>query len=140
MPLAVPTQKRPPGKYASHPYPVLVDENAYLSSAQAMAITRRLVLQKQNIEDAYVSTATPLSIAVSSALISKSIDDDAYISTAMPLSIAILEPLIKREVKDAYLSSARPLAIKRKLTLISYEHPSDDAYLSSAKPINILIY
>ena len=42
MPLAVPTQKRPPGKYASHPYPVLV-ENAYKATpltAISAAITK----------------------------------------------------------------------------------------------------
>ena len=32
MPLAVPTQKRPPGKYASHPYPVLVDDKLGVSA------------------------------------------------------------------------------------------------------------
>ena len=32
MPLAVPTQKRPPGKYASHPYPMLVEDELILSA------------------------------------------------------------------------------------------------------------
>lgn len=36
MPLAVPTQKRPPDKYASHPYPILVDEDAYTASIEVL--------------------------------------------------------------------------------------------------------
>lgn len=33
MPLAVPTQKRPPGKYASHPYPIFLDESMAVFAA-----------------------------------------------------------------------------------------------------------
>ena len=32
MPLAVPTQKRPPGKYASHPYPLLLTDSTNIKS------------------------------------------------------------------------------------------------------------
>ena len=136
MPLAVPHQ-RPPSKYASHPYPVLVDEDAYSSTSLAISAIQRTILHRANEVDSYISTVKPLSSAVRDLLIEKYVED-AYVSTATALSASIRDLLITRRIDDpdAYVSTAKPLSASSKEVLIRYYNPDPDAYVSTATALS----
>ncbi|WP_296193626.1 MULTISPECIES: hypothetical protein [unclassified Psychrobacter] len=138
MPLAVPTQKRPPSKYASHPYPTAL-EGAYVVTTKPLTISRRDVLKISHEYESYITLAKPKSIAVRSALISFNAVPEAYTVSAKPKSIDIKLPLVVLStVPEAYTVSAKPKSISSKSLLIKY-YPKDEAYVITAKPLSIKI-
>ena len=138
MPLAVPHQK-PPSKYASHPYPFLIDEDACTSTIRVLDITLELILKDATINDVYQPDVMPLDIFQRSILINKHIDEnEAHTSTVRPLDITLKSLLISKYINDdVYQSSVKPLNITLNSILITHRVYDIDAYTSEVKPLDI---
>lgn len=138
MPLAVPTQKRPPGKYASHPYPVLIDEDIYQAVVKPLDITLIQILKDTLITEAYGAAFMPLDFKLESALKRKDIDDlEAYIGIVKPLDFK-LESIIKRMDigYDGYQPTVKALNFNRRRVLIEYANADDEIYKVVVKPLD----
>ena len=139
MPLAVPTQKRPPSKYASHPYPILVDEDVYISAISPIDITLAQMLKEGFLDEAYSPRVTPLAIMLKEPLIRIDINNEAYSPRVTPLAIMLKEPLIRIDINnEAYSPRVTPLAIITRTLLIEH-FVVGDAYQSAVKPLNVTL-
>lgn len=139
MPLAVPHQ-RPPSKYASHPYPVLVDEDAYSPNVKPIDIVLRKILQETYINDAYIPSITATDFTLEPSLKSRNIDDDAYTPTVTVMNV-LLEPALKNIniSGGAYQPIMKPLNLTLKRVVIDYIHPNDDAYKITVKTLDFIL-
>ena len=125
MPLAVPHQ-RPPSKYASHPYPVLVNEDAYSVSVKILDITLTQILKEHYIEDSYMPSVRLLDVLMESQLKRKDINGDATIVSVKLLNVTKRELLTKLNVNgDGTTRIVKLLDIKKQKLLI--EHNINDA-------------
>lgn len=128
-------------KYASHLYPVLIDEEGYQVGVKPLDITQREILKERFFDDAYTPSVKPLDITLRNLLRRKNIDDaEAYIPSVTPLDITLKQPLITLKIdKDAYQPSVTPLDITLKRTLIENVVPDRHAYQPSVKPLDITL-
>ena len=90
IPIATVLQK-PPSKYASHPYPVLTDEDAYSASVKPLNIVLKSSVESMTVsEDSYNSTVKPLSFALRTVVVGYyGSDDDKYVATVKPLAFKL---------------------------------------------------
>lgn len=82
MPLAVPHQ-RPPSRYASHPYPVLVEEGACLVAVCPLGFILKENLMSEQVQ----SSVSPLSVTLKNVYIKKDVDGDKYVCDVTALDI-----------------------------------------------------
>lgn len=127
-------------KYASHPYPILIDEDAYQPSVKPLDITLKQILKEGFASDAYTASVKPLDITLKSLLSSRFIDSDAYIPSVKPLDITLKQPVVIERINgDAYQPSVKPLNITLKRVLIEHIVKDKDAYMPSVKPLYITL-
>lgn len=82
MPLAVPHQ-RPPSKYASHPYPVLIDEDVFITAVCPIGFT----LKENLITEQIKYSVSPLSASLKNVYIKKDVDGGKYVCDITALDI-----------------------------------------------------
>lgn len=144
MPLAVPHQK-PPSKYASHPYPVLVDEDVLDTTLKPLniSVTRSL------IEDNLQPILTPLDVVVINVV--KPIEtylgygESRIALLIKPLDVVVTNKVKPIEVYQAYETellkpNIKPLAVKVKnvFQVIPYNNSSEKIELN-VKPLNVVV-
>lgn len=141
MPLAVPTQKRPPDKYASHPYPVLVDEGMYQPIVSPLDFTLLVLLHRYYMHDIFISTTKPLDFLLKPTLLEVSIDDnEVYQPSTKPTDFTLKPVLIGADINgDYHMAIVSPLSFSLKSVVVRYYHPDDDGYQPMVKPLNITL-
>lgn len=145
MPLAVPHQ-RPPSKYASHPYPVLMDEDVLVNTLKPLniSVTRSL------IEDNLLPILTPLDVVVINVIIPSETyfgyGESHIASSVKPLDVVVVVNVLKPiEIHQAYptemlIPNIKPLAVKVKnvFQVISYNNPPEQIKFN-IKPLNVVV-
>lgn len=144
MPLAVPTQKRPPDKYASHPYPVLVDEDVLVNTLKPLNIN----VTRSLIEDNLLPILTPLDVVVINVIV----PSETYFGYGESHIAPLIKPLdvvinVVKLIEDyqAYGTellqpSIKPLAVKVKniFQVISYNNPPEKIKFN-VKPLDVVV-
>ena len=141
IPLGVPIQKRPPDKYASHPYPFLLND-AYNITAKPSSITIKKILSKVYESDNYQASVTPLGIKLKEPIVVlNGLEPQYYLASVKPLNIKLKEPIIVLDGLESqyYLASVQPLNIIIKQILIKYIQDDFEAYQASVNPLNITL-
>lgn len=139
MPLAVPHQ-RPPSKYASHPYPVLVDEDIFSVSISPLNIELIQILKEALADDAYQASVKAIHLTLRELLTKVFIDADAYSASVQPLNIALKEPLIKLNIdKEGYQLIVKPLDITLKRLLLDLYVNDKEGYQPIVQPLDITL-
>lgn len=141
MPLAVPHQ-RPPSKYASHPYPVLIDDTLLIPSVAIIAAELRTVIVTLNESSKYSANVTPLDIEVKTTLFYRTVNDpSSVIGFIEPLDITTKSALINnfQYDKSANTASIAPLDFNVKSSLIYYFGYEKQATAASITPLDIMI-
>lgn len=139
MPLAVPHQK-PPSKYASHPYPLLIDEDAYLPTVKPLNIALIQLLQEVSIDEAFAVGITPLNITKKEPLVQIIVDNEGCSVSLKPLSILRKEPLVRINVMtDAVQPFVNSKNIVMKRVLIEHYEAYSDGCIPSIHPLNITL-
>ena len=145
MPLAVPTQKRPPSKYASHLYPVLVDEDALTNTLKPLnvRVTRSL------IEDNLLPILTPLDVVVINVIVPSETYfgyGESHIAPLIkPLNIVVINAIKPVEIYQAYETellqpNIKPLAVivKNVFQVIPYNNPPEQIKFN-VKPLDVVV-
>lgn len=143
MPLAVPHQK-PPSKYASHPYPVLIED--------ALAITLKplnVSVRQSLFEDGLLPILTPLDVVVINVII----PSETYVGYAeshiapliKPIDVVVTNVIKPVEIYQAYGTESlqpniKPLAVivKNVYQVIPYNNPPEQIKFN-VKPLNVVI-
>ena len=145
MPLAVPTQKRPPDKYASHPYPVLVDEDVLGITLKPLNI----IVTRSLIEDNLLPILTPLDVVVINVIIPSETYlgyGESHIAPLVkPLNVVVINVIKPVEVYQVYETellqpNIKPLAVKVKnvFQTIPYNNPPEQIKFN-IKPLNVVV-
>lgn len=150
------TQQKPPSKYASHLYPVLVEkQDGYISSVKPLDITHREILKERffggefnedgshngDIEG-YSPSVIPLDILLESVMKERYIDpEEAYTPSVTPLDITLKNLLssTRQDPKESYIPSVKPLDISKLELLIEHWVDESKAYIPSVKPLDITL-
>ena len=122
MPLAVPHQ-RPPSKYASHPYPVLVEDVVVsLPAVSALNITMRQLLKYAYFEVAAISpTLRAFDIKLESSI--KTIQFSDYIKPSLKaLDIVLRKPITAVYVADTLKPKIKALDIRKNISIRYYDN------------------
>lgn len=145
MPLAVPTQKRPPDKYASHPYPLLVDEDVLDITLKPLNVSVRRTL----FEEGLLPILTPLDVVVINVIVSTETYfgyGESHIAPLVkPLDVVVINVIKPVEIYQAYGTellqpSIKPLAVKVKnvFQVIPYNNPPEQIKFN-VKPLNVVV-
>lgn len=139
MPLAVPTQKKPPSKYASHPYPVLVNE-ALNVSLTVLDFTNEVI---PIYEPAYQLSMKPLDFTLKDLVLRVKVDDkDGLLLDMRPLDFTlervVLDKKIYIDAPDVFDITIKPLDFLLKNTVITHKVDSRalDSYQITIKPLD----
>lgn len=141
MPLAVPHQ-RPPSKYASHPYPVLVDEDAYQPTVKPLDFILKLGVF---VDDSYLSKLKPLDFTLRDRLRLSYVDNkESFDVSVAPLDFSLVlvappEPLEYIVSEDATNISLKPINFTLKRLLILWTVKDNPAYMPSIKPLDFTL-
>ena len=144
MPLAVPHQK-PPSKYASHPYPVLVDEDVLVNTLKPLNIN----VTRSLIEDNLLPILTPLDVVVINVIVPSETYfgyGESHIAPLVkPLDVVMINVIKPVEVYQAYETellqpNIKPLAVKVKnaFQVIPYNNPPEQIKFN-VKPLNVVV-
>lgn len=139
MPLAVPHQ-RPPSKYASHPYPFLIDEDAYSPTVKSLDFTLKAVLTQFFFDSYYHPLAKPLDFTLKPILIDVNIEGDGYKPLVKPMDFVLKDILNIISVGGcSYQPKTRPLDFLLEMIVVRYYHPNEDKYKPSVKPLDFTL-
>ena len=142
MPLAVPHQK-PPSKYASHPYPILISEDAYRSTIKTLDITLKRMLHKVDLSEALQPTLKTLDITLRSVLLNKSIDNGGALApTLKTLDITLYRaPPMKHEstIASGLQPTLKTLNITLRRLLIQHSVSEESAVQPTLKTLDITL-
>lgn len=131
---------RPPYKYASHPYPILI-KDAYNVSVKPVDMTIKTILHRVSTEDSYSTSVKPLDITMRSILQNVYVNDpDAYSVNISPLDIKIKSIVLSyKERDDTYTVNINPLNITIDTVVIRHSVDDPDVYMPSIKPLDIIL-
>lgn len=126
-------------KYASHPYPALLEEGSYQSTVTPLNFTLRRVLHEGFSDDAYSCSVKPLDITLRSVYSNTYVDDDVYTTSIKPLDITLRSIMSRKDVDDKYQLSVKPLDVTLKRVWNESYVDDDIPYISTIKPLDITL-
>lgn len=140
IPLGVPVQKKPPKKYASHPYPVLVDGDAYKINIKPLDFT---LLEVPIYKGAFDIKLTPLDFTLRSRLSAYHVNSNVLYFDVKALDFELISAISKYPIdvyKSDYITiNIKPLDFTLKSLLIIYKHPENSGVLINIKPLDFTL-
>lgn len=151
MPLAVPHQ-RPPSKYASHPYPVLVEKQDYVyAELSALESVFREVVKERffgDESDQFITSLLPTDSLFRNVIRTCKIDDteegvkiDTVTCYAKPLDSLRKIVLItnKQDFKESISNEIKPLESTLKRVVITHKVSGlEDVITQTIRPLDII--
>ena len=144
MPLAVPHQK-PPSKYASHLYPILVDEDILTNTIKFLNVR----VARSLIVDNLLSILTPLDVVVIN-VVKPSETYYGYAESYLTTTTKPLDVVVTNKIKsngiyksygtDLFQTNIKPLAVivKNVFQVIPYNNPPEHIKFN-VKPLDVVV-
>ena len=152
IPLGVPIQKRPPDKYASHPYPVLVEKQdcVYVDIAVLDSVFEEVVKERffGDESDQFTASLVPTDSLFRSVIRTRKVDDtkdgvnlDTLTHYTKPLDSLRKSVLIsnKQDFKEAFSNEVKPMESTFKRVVVSHKVSGlEDVITQTLSPLDII--
>ena len=152
IPLGVPIQKRPPSKYASHPYSLLIEDDGYTLKSEAVSIKSHTLLHKAFNEYLYDINSEAVSINTRTLLHKYYVDEvrglepdelgrikrvSSYVISNKPIGIGVRNlKIIYKDDSSIYAIGSRSISVSNNKILIS-QREDKDGYEINAIAVSI---
>ena len=152
IPLGVPIQKRPPDKYASHPYPVLVEKQdcVYVDIAVLDSVFEEVVKERffGDDTDQFIPSLIPTDSVFRNVIRTHKIDDtkdgvklDTITCYMKPLD-SIRKSIVitsKQDFKEVITNEIKPLESTFKRVVINHKVSGlDDVITQTMRPLDMI--